>query len=516
MQNNLAFTYALNAELSETERIFKLSEAILNQDGSLAVTLIVDAADYDKFLDAALKEKVEKIVRSIVPASFDVAVVFKKTYAEEGYVLRLVSEFLYREAALVFGKIDKEQIKAEIGYDYVKVKITVPPYVYSYMENNKFSDKISDFLDSRLTGRAETLIISDSRIAGETTLRRARRPIEEGIKVIKAETVKNIVGAVSRLPKYISEVAAGESDSATICGKVSFLKRRQSKAGKDFFVFKLNDTTGDIDVKYFPKDAKAAGQFEEDVRDGAQIAAEGPVKLDSFTNGPALIIYRAALCIIDYGSINNRTVWSGENDDYLLIEPEPFSEEIQADLFSEPRALPKMLEGVNVIFDLETTGLAPTNSKIIEIAAVKMVGGAIKETFSTLINPGVPIPAETVKINNITDADVKNSPSFSDVVADFYKFTRGAVLVAHNAPFDISFLTYNARACSYNFDNDVIDTFQLAKDVLKLRRFSLEYLTKELGIELVGAHRALNDALATAELFRKLAYISEEKQKAIS
>jgi ATP-dependent DNA helicase DinG len=150
-----------------------------------------------------------------------------------------------------------------------------------------------------------------------------------------------------------------------------------------------------------------------------------------------------------------------------------------------------------VVIDTETTGFDAKNCAIIEIAAVKWDKGLIKEGFTSLINPGQPIPEEISDITGITDEMVKEQPLIQDVIPRLEKFIGDAVLVAHNAPFDKSFMDN-----VWSLENQWLDSITLAQIVFPTAgTYSLGFLCQYLGIENTDAHRSLSDTKATAELF---------------
>lgn len=164
-----------------------------------------------------------------------------------------------------------------------------------------------------------------------------------------------------------------------------------------------------------------------------------------------------------------------------------------------------------VVFDIETTGLSVRKDKITEIGAVKIKDGHIVERFSQLINPEKNIPQIVVELTGISNALVENEPVIEDVIQDFNEFCKGSVLVAHNATFDISFIRKEMKNAGILFDYPVLDTLQLARAVIKgVKRFNLSTISKRLGVSLVNAHRAVNDAEATAEVFLKMLEIMKK------
>lgn len=182
-------------------------------------------------------------------------------------------------------------------------------------------------------------------------------------------------------------------------------------------------------------------------------------------------------------------------------------------MFSDSKKLPDSLRGRFVVFDLETTGLNRAEDKIIEIGAVLVVDGILKETFQTFVNPGMHIPEAASKVNNIYDSDVQGAPNIETAMSDFYLFTRGATLVGHNAEdYDAIFVKRIGGELGFRFDNEIIDTLTLSRRVLPtLRRYKLDTLCEHYGINNENAHRALDDAVATAKVFIMLEKESDGK-----
>jgi DNA polymerase-3 subunit epsilon len=163
-----------------------------------------------------------------------------------------------------------------------------------------------------------------------------------------------------------------------------------------------------------------------------------------------------------------------------------------------------------VVFDTETTGLLPTEGdEIVQIAAVRIVNGRRVETeiFDTLVNPGRKIPPASTAVHGISDAMVEGAPDIVEVGRRFHKFVEGAVLVAHNAPFDMEFLRRKELLIGENFDNPTLDTVLLSAVVFgQSETHSLDALTHRLGITIPeeARHTAIGDTVATADAFLKL------------
>jgi DNA polymerase-3 subunit epsilon len=161
-------------------------------------------------------------------------------------------------------------------------------------------------------------------------------------------------------------------------------------------------------------------------------------------------------------------------------------------------------EAPYVVFDVETTGSAAgKGGAITEIGALKLVGGEVIDQFTTLVNPGRPIDPFVVRLTGITDRMVSDAPSISEVMPRFEEFVEGCVLVGHNVHFDCSFVTA-ARGGS-PLPNEVLDTLKLARCLVPgLKRYRLSALVSHFGVRQAPNHRALSDAAATTDVFRKL------------
>lgn len=160
--------------------------------------------------------------------------------------------------------------------------------------------------------------------------------------------------------------------------------------------------------------------------------------------------------------------------------------------------------GIFTAFYTETTGLDPKQNRVIEIGAIRFDASGIMARFSVLINPERPMPAEASRINGITDAMLADKPVAAEVLTDFLSFIGNSILVAHNAPFDISFMNEElSRLMLPPISNRVVDTRILAKEVFPgLPRYALQELAKHFGIQAIDAHRAEDDARVCYELFR--------------
>ena len=157
-----------------------------------------------------------------------------------------------------------------------------------------------------------------------------------------------------------------------------------------------------------------------------------------------------------------------------------------------------------VVFDVETTGLSAEMDALTEIGAVRLINGQVAERFSTMVNPKRPIPAKIVEITGITDAMVADAPEEQSAVADFLAFIGDAVLVAHNATFDMSFIRAVCARHDMTISNPYIDTVTMARSLLPdAKNHKLDTVAKTLKLGDFNHHRACDDAEILATIFRR-------------
>ncbi len=162
-------------------------------------------------------------------------------------------------------------------------------------------------------------------------------------------------------------------------------------------------------------------------------------------------------------------------------------------------------DGTFICFDIETTGLSAARDKITEIGAVKVVNGEITDTFSTFANPEMPIPYKITQLTGITDDMVKDAPSQREAVTAFLEFAGDNVLVAHNAPFDTSFIRKACEDMGRDYGYTSIDTVAISRAVLPdIKNCKLDTVAKYLRLGEFNHHRATDDAQILARIFLEL------------
>ena len=176
----------------------------------------------------------------------------------------------------------------------------------------------------------------------------------------------------------------------------------------------------------------------------------------------------------------------------------------------------KLLEDEFISFDIETTGLSPNKDRITEIGAVRLKNGEIIESFDTFVNPQMPIPAKITELTGITNEMVKDAPSEKEAIEAFYRFCgKDAVLIAHNAEFDTSFIRVAAERVGMEFQYPYIDTVPMCRSLLKdIKNCKLDTVTKYLKLDPFNHHRASDDATVLGKIFANLIVRLQEDTQA--
>lgn len=156
------------------------------------------------------------------------------------------------------------------------------------------------------------------------------------------------------------------------------------------------------------------------------------------------------------------------------------------------------------VFDFETSGLSPDKDRVIEMAAIRIRGGEVVGSFSTLVNQPITITAKITEITGITQAEMEDGMPERQALAILNQFMIGSTLVAHNAAFDLGFLHCTLqRLAGKTFDHAFIDTLTICRDRYPYPH-KLTDMCDRFGIQLDGAHRALNDVYGCWEVLKAL------------
>lgn len=321
-------------------------------------------------------------------------------------------------------------------------------------------------------------------------------PIENFIPIDGAEPKPTHALYIADLNRIMTNV--------TVCGIVNHIEERATKTGKPFFSITLSDGSQQLRVPYFTR--KATVHKVREIVSGDCICLTGD---NEIFNGS--LSFRAKK--LDMGrppkdfvpvARPSRPVPAA----YKTVFPAPASDFVQADMFGGTPLPEDFCKTDFVVFDLETTGLnnspqSGSMDRIIEVGAVKISGGTIVEKFSSFVACPVKLSDEIINLTGIDDGMLKGAPPIADVVADFYKFSYGCVLVGHNVQFDYKFMHYYGEEEGYLFDQRQYDTCGFAQSLLRLSNYKLNTVADYFGFTF-NHHRAYDDAFVTAKIFIEL------------
>jgi len=347
-------------------------------------------------------------------------------------------------------------------------------------------------------------------------------------------------------------------------GRIFTVETRELASGRTLFTFNITDNSDSISCKVFAKGDKQVEVLKL-LKDGMSLRVRGTVQFDTFAKELVLMIQdlveipkptrkdsaqrkrvelhlhtqmssldgvahvkdlvsqaakwgHTAMAVTDHGVVQAFPEAYGagqKNNIKVLLGLEAYVVDdgvsIVYQLGDQDIAIDSETEWV--VFDTETTGLNAAENTIIEIAAVKMKGREIIEEWTELVDPEVEISAKITELTHITNDMVRGKRKLAEVLPDFRKFVGNAILVAHNAEFDLGFLKASAKRIGMeSWDNVVLDTLPLARRLYPTEKaYRLGSLAKKFDVDLVNAHRALDDTVALARIYQHMLKDMEQK-----
>ena len=482
---------------------------------------------------------------------------FYKVYVKNNYIIIELNDehikFMLEEVK-ISSKI--ESILAEYGLKDYKIMFSVGDFS---KELSNVEEKIKADMEKQqniISSEREKIIKENS--VTETQVYKAKNDFKRGSKT------KDIKGDVISIKDFYDLY---DGEPCIVQGEIFSIEGMVLKSGKTLKTIRITDGESSLTSKIFldendnldiseGKILKLSGKVQMDTYAGNEktlmintvniiekevikkedTAEEKMVELHTHTKMSEMVgvtdvedlIKRAkeyghkAIAITDYSVVHSypaayKTAKKLSKDDdkmKVIFGCEMYMIDDEALMITNPKDK-KIDEEEFVVFDIETTGLNSHTNKIIEIGAVKIKAGRIIDRYSQLINPGISIPYHITEITSITNEQVANQPKIDEVIGKFVDFIGDAVLVAHNAPFDMGFIKRDIKEyLNINLENSVIDTLQMARDLFPdLKKYGLGDLNKVLGLALENHHRAVDDSQATANMFN--IFLEKYKEKGI-
>ena len=490
-------------------RYLRLKDLIVDpQSMQLQVVFSVPYQVYAESFSDTDKEQILQACRSILPPQFDLDIRYSRCQVDVGIVRSFLHTCLKNRYKALTGQLDEDRAEIQVLDDAVTITIPATDYIVTYCKEAQVDQKIADYLESMYAVPTTIKWVADGKIDTDAIVNQKYEEIYVDTGRITTTSHRCLIGkSIEGCARYIEKYTK-PSDSVCVCGTVKEMERRIAKKNnRIYYTFKIDDSTGEMACVAFTRATKNGTL--DGVKDGDTIVMNGKLEEDTFRKGLRLFVTTLALCKIDFEELATRRAElakvskkkSRSASIFPYVDEHPKS---LLDMQTQPCKY--LQEHSVVVFDLETTGINPVNDRIIEIGAVKIEQGEIVSVYETMVDPRMPIPPSATQVNNITDEQVADAPYIEDVLDSFLQYCDGCTVVAHNAPFDVSFVRSACAKEGKVFDPPVLDTLKLAQKYRPdLKRFNLGFLCRTYEIPLENAHRAYFDAEATAKLFMRLA-----------
>lgn len=483
--------------IDESVRSIKIKNVKIDKNDLSVLVKFIN----NKSVNEEICKQIEEIILQFIPSNFTVKVETEKIKADKELVEQTLYEWLISKRKYLVGVVLREDFV--YSEEEQELTLELSESEEQLFKNGKILESLKDFLDEsfcedikiRIVGREEREIdVAESEVDFSEI---------EKIKVrtIKVNNVRSYISySEGDLAVYVADAINMRSE-VTVCGIITGVRQLATSKGKAMFLIDFTDKTGRLTGKFFP--AKDKVKFVASLKEGTAIIVSG--EMSEYNGRNDFKINNIGLCDFPEDFVPERIPAKKVPAKYKKIFPSEIEDYSQMNMFKQDFAVPECLMGKTfVVFDVETTGLDITNDRITEIGAVRIVDGKIVDCFTTLVNPQVKISAKITELTGIDDEMVRSKPTFSEICGDFYKYIDGAVMVAHNASFDMSMMRAHFDRENYVFQNDYYDTLKISRSTVKgLSNYKLNTVCDHFGIEFLH-HRAMSDAHATAKLFIEL------------
>ncbi len=454
------------------------------------------------------EERALAVTKKVAPSDFSVSVRIVKRVADEEILRDRIYEFMQKNFPAASAFFEKKDVHIERMENGAVFSFDIASGEQSLFSSGNILDEVSRYLQSTYPGTfyGNVRVVEKERVYEEEQMLEEAF-VSSSVRTFPVEGFEKIDGAdeIPTTATYIADVE-GEKDNVVICGKILFMQEKISKKGKTYYTLSLDDGSGTMRLSYFPKKLTIEKIQALQIGDFITVIGANERYNDNLSFTAKKINYGRP----PVGFVPQKKEGKPVPMHYHTVFPEPYVDYTQTGFFDRQEKPKDLKENVFVVFDLETTG---TNNnpamgkpdKIIEIGAVKLVGGEVVEKFSSFVACPDKLPAKIVELTGIVDEDLVGAPTIEEVLPDFCKFVGDAYLVAHNAPFDCRFIRLYGGEQGYYFENREFDTCDMARELLRgeVSNFKLNTIADYYGFSF-HHHRAYEDALVTAKCFIEL------------
>lgn len=489
----------------------QLKDVVVKKREGICTITFLYPSTVKEMTDEEKQEIVAWIRGNLALEKIDLKVKFMRVFVEEKLILKALQNFFEKRYKLVTSYVGLENFSVKITNIDVIVDIQLTARMIDFFAEHRIVAELSKFLKTNFLVEFTINLIENKQLVDEVDIENVQMKTTYRLpQRYSVEVVKDLVGVgITPKPEYLSFIT-GPKEAVIVAGFIKRIERKDyiAKKGryageqKTYFSFQIADGKGKMDCMYFSSKRNVA--VMDELEEADFVLVHGDVRLNQQNK---LCLYADKLALATFVEREETPTTVNEAPTGPVVEIEKLTALEQDSMFElQDKYNAKITGKTIVVFDIETTGLDPETDQIIELGAVKIENGNIIEKFSTFVKPTKKIPYEVVELTGISEDMVADAPPIELVMKDFYEFTRGCTISGHNViGFDIKFIRREAENLGLEFDNPLIDTMNEARVArLKITRFNLGAVTKALGITLEGAHRAWNDAYATAQVLLKL------------
>lgn len=502
----------LNKKFNDKYAYLKLLDVVYDKDISTCTITLLYPYNITEISSEERQEIIE-FYQEFLSLKGELKIKFKKSFLDEVLIVEEVVEYFKNFRKGILPYVEKKNISSVQDGLNVFIKISLNQDVFALIDDFELASSIKKHIESNFITNANVEILENEESLPEEIVAEDIIPERKKTRRYEVKVEKKLIGGdIVPQPEYIEDIKSPK-DAVILSGFVSninnrtYIQKKGKRAGQErnLFSFTLRDETGNIDCVYFC--GKTHEKTMAGIEDMFLLLMVGDIKKG--LNDKLTYYVRKMSLASPIKQMPLKQI-EGEEDEYVrkkVVFPEIIEQRTQGNLFEVKQKFNDfIMNNKFVVFDLETTGLDPELCEITEVGAVKIENGEITERFSSFAKPKFPIPEEVERLTHITNDMVANAPKIEDVVYDFYDWSRGAIISGYNIiGFDMKFLRKVADRLNLNFDNEVIDTFIVARQSnIKTSNYKLGTVVKALGLTLTDAHRAYNDAYATAQVLMEL------------
>ncbi len=500
----------LNEKYNGKYNFLKLLSVVYDEELLLCTITFLYPYQIEDLPDGT-REEVALFYKELLNLNGELKIKFKRSFLDARLVIDATIEYLNDNAKSIFPYIERDNISSSYHEQNVELNLKLNQDIFSMIDDLELANSLREYLEKQFIASVQVNISANCDSLPDEIEHIDLPPAAEKTRRYEVNVEKKIIGGdIVPKPEYISDIKEAKS-SVILSGLLSkkerktFTQKKGKRIGEErvLYTFQLTDDEGAIDCVYFC--GKTHDKEIDALEDMFMILCVGDVRRG--INGK-LTYYIRKMSAASH--IEQKQIEIIDENGYVhkkVVTPESIFREQQDNFLEEKVKYNDFIMKNNiVVFDIETTGLDPEFCEITELGAVKIVHGEIVEKFSSFAKPKFSIPQEVQDLTHITNEMVANAPRIEDVIYDFYEWSKDCFISGYNiVGFDLKFVRKVATSIGLKFDNEVIDAFIVARQSkIKAGNYKLGSVVKALGITLNDAHRAYNDAFATAMVLLEL------------